>query len=108
MGFDLNALAAKTAVVTVTFMGQTATVMYNPSLLTQENITTAQQGGDQAFVGFFTELVKDWDVKRGTKKVPLTETGLKGVPIPFLKSVFTAIYLDARADPEAGKPSSDG
>lgn len=108
MGLDLNTIATKTAITKVDFMGQSALVTYNPSLLTQENILKAQTG-DSGFVEFFTELVKDWDVKRGPKKVPITQKGLETIPLPFLKAVFrTIMKTGSHGDEEEGKASSAG
>lgn len=107
MGLDLNAVATKTAVATVDYMGQSASVIYNPSLLTSENIGKAK-GGDDGFVEFFTELVKDWDVKRGPKKVPLTRKGLEGIPLPLLRAIFGAIMSSGGGTESEGKASSDG
>lgn len=108
MALDLNSLAAKTATTVVEFMGQSTTVTFNPTVLTAANITKAQSGGDDAFVEVFTELVKDWDVKRGTKKVPLTKNGLNSVPIPLLKAIFRSTAQSNGGSEEEGKNSSAG
>lgn len=109
MALDLNALAGKTAITNVSFMGQTALIHYNPSVLTASALTKAQSGGDDAFVEVFVDLVKDWDVKRGTKKVPLTKAGLSSVPITLLKAIFKGIATDGGSgSEEEGKTSSAG
>lgn len=108
MGFDLNALAAKAVTTPVDFMGLTATVTFNPSVLTADRVMLAQKS-DKGFVEVFTDLVTDWDVKRGPKKVPITEKGLMSVPLPFLKAVFSTIMrYNQTGDAEAGKASSAG
>jgi hypothetical protein len=103
MSLDLNALASRT----VDFMGQSAKITYNPSVLTSANFNRTKQG-DEEFAAFFTELVTDWDVKRGAKKVPLTLVGLQGVPILFLKAVFQQIMQLKDGDVEEGKASNAG
>lgn len=108
MGFDLNALASKSAVVNVEFMGQSALVTYNPAILTSENVSVAQKS-EAGFVSMFTDLVTDWDVKRGTRKVPIDEKNLHTIPLQFLKAIFGAILGDSQAGAaEEGKASSDG
>lgn len=108
MALDLNAIATQNRGLKVDFMGHNATVLYNPSALTAEAIAKSKTG-DAAFSEFFCELVKDWDVKRGTKKVPLNQKGLEGVPVPLLKAIFTGILRDGTAaDTDEGKVSSDG
>jgi hypothetical protein len=108
VAFDLNALATKTAICKVEFMGQSALVTYNPSILTANNIATARKVGDEGFVNFFSELVTDWDVKRGTKKVPINMKGLTALPMPLLKAIFVEIMGHSGKDDEEGKASSGG
>ena len=106
MGFDLAALAGNNAVTTVDFLGQSAQVTYDPNILTQKRITNGE-GGDDAFVILFAELVKAWDVTHAKKKVPLTIAALQGVPMPFLRTVFIHIMREAGSG-ESGKASSVG
>ena len=108
MALDLNAIATKRAAVTVNFMGQSAVVKYNPSLLTQSMVDEFRQGGDEDFLKSFCKVVVDWDVKKGTKKVPLTVAGLKDVPILFMRAVYKQIMADDSEVDEQGKDSSSG
>jgi hypothetical protein len=109
MALDLTSLAAKTHTIPVEFMGQTALVTYNPAVLTSANITKAQSGKDEDFIAVFTDLVKDWDVKKGAKKVPLTAKGLSEVPIPLLKAIFRGTAISGgTGSEEEGKNSSAG
>lgn len=105
MALDLNSLAGKTAVTTVEFLGQSAVITYNPVTLTADNFAKSQKG-DDSFTEFFAELVTDWDVKRGAKKVPLTVAGLRGVPLQFLRAVFAQIMSEKAGDSDEGKASS--
>lgn len=110
MALDLNSLATKSATISVVYMGQTAQITYKPSLLTQGNITKARET-DQRFTEFFCSLVKDWDVKKAQRKVPITTKGLMDVPYPFLRSVFQHILYETGNEgqvEEEGKPSSAG
>lgn len=107
MALNLDALAGKTASTTVEFMGQSAVVKYDPSALTAEAYNGMQKS-DSEFIVFFSALVKDWDVKKGTKKVPITKAGLNGVPLQFLRACFAQIMRDGLGDVEEGKASSGG
>lgn len=107
MALDLSAIATKSAVATVEFMGQTATVLYNPSLLTEENVSKAQNS-EEEFIAFFTDVVKDWDIKRGPKKVPITEKSLRSLPLPLLRAIFRTVLSSSGAEEQEGKNSSVG
>lgn len=109
MGLNLTALAANEATVNVDFMGQSASVTYRPSALTQKRLQrlAKQQDDEKALNEFFTELVTDWDVTKGKAKVPLTAEGLSDVPILFLRAVMAAI-MEAADSGEAGRLSNAG
>lgn len=94
MALDLNAVAVKRAKTTVNFLGESADITYNPSILTQEKVLTLRGGNDEDFFKVFCEIVVDWDVKKGTRKVPLTPAGLKAVPIIFLRACVKAVTED--------------
>lgn len=106
MGFDLSALVGKNAVTTVDFLGQSAVVTYDPNILTSDRLTKSDLG-DSSFMELFVELVKDWDVTKAKRKVPITVKGIGGVPMPFLRAVFIHIMREAGAG-ESGKASNAG
>lgn len=107
MALNLNSLAGKVATTDVSFMGQTAKVSYDPTYITKETLTRATSESDDAFLVMFATLVKNWDVTKGTKKVPLTTAGLAGVPLVFLRAVFHQIMSDAGSGAiDEGKASS--
>ena len=56
---------------------------------------------------FFIDVVTDWDVMHGRKKVPLTEAALKPLPLILLRAIFLAIMQEAGSG-EADRPSSAG
>lgn len=107
MGFDLNALAGKTAQVQVHFMGHTAIVTYDPSFLTADTMRKAGSNDDGIFGEFMTGLIKDWDLTKGKRKVPITPAGLSTVPIVFLRAVYQTVLRDSGDDSE-GKASNAG
>lgn len=92
MAFDLAAVAVNQASLTVDFMGQSAKIVYKPSVITQEALEKTTE--DDGFLSFFTECVATWDVTNGKKKVPLEIAALKAVPLVFLRAVFEAIMED--------------
>ena len=102
MPLNLTTLAGKTAKVDVEFMGQSTKVLYDPIVLTQENLDNAMTG-DTAFVEFFCKLVKTWDVQRSGKKVPITPNGLKDVPMLLLKAIYYRVMSDSATDTQEGK-----
>ena len=106
MGFDLAALVGKNATTTVDFLGQSAVVTYDPNILTSDRLTQSDMG-DSAFMDLFSDLVKDWDVTKAKRKVPITPKGLGAVPMPFLRAVFIHIMREAGAG-ESGKASNAG
>lgn len=106
MALDLNALAGKTAVTNVSFLGQSTKVTYDPTVLTADALNKAQTS-DEEFMPFFLTLVKAWDVTRGKGKVPLTKAGISSVPLVLLQAIFKTIMTEA-SDPTSGKASSDG
>lgn len=108
MALNLTTLAGKLASVSVEFMGQSTKVTYDPMAITAENIAKAQMGGDDEFVDFFCKVVKNWDVTKGQKKVPITQKGLEGVPLPLLRAVYYTVLSDSSDNAESGKASSAG
>lgn len=112
MGLDLNNAASNTAVADVTFVGQTVKVTYRPMVLTTERLENLDKpvkgrSSEDVFVEFFLELVADWDVRRGAKKVPLTTNSLKAVPLMLLRAVYLQVMREAGSG-EAESLSSDG
>lgn len=101
-GFNLDALAGQKAIAKVDFMGQSASLIYDPNVLTAKNVVEASSN-DDAFTAFFCSLVLDWDVKEGGRKVPITPERLKGIPLGFLKECWAAIRGSQNGDSEEGK-----
>lgn len=108
MGINLSTLAGKLAKTSVEFMGHTINITYDPTYLTQESMAKMQAGGDDAFIEFFTSLVKNWDVTKGNKKVPITANGLAGVPLLMLRAIYHGVMSQSDGDLEEGKASSAG
>lgn len=112
MGLDLSSVTLGKAETFVEFMGETAKVTYNPLILTADRLMkmdepTDDGSPDAGFLAFFSELVLDWDVKKGGKKVPLTPKALGGVPLVLLRTIFTHVMREAGSG-EVARPSSDG
>lgn len=106
MALNLTTLAGKMAKTEVPFMGQTCKITYDPMYLTQENVDKSTVSED-AFVTFFCALVKNWDVTKSNKKVPLTPAGIKTVPMLLLRAIYGAIMQVSEGDIDEGKTSSD-
>ena len=104
MGMDLDALVGKSATVNVNFMGLTALVTYDPVYLTASRINDMQKD-DKKFSKTFCKLIQSWDVTRGGETIPLTQEGLEGVPLVFLRAIFTTILAET-GDKNQGKASS--
>lgn len=108
MVINLTTLTGKFAKTEVEFMGQSCKIMYDPLQITQAAITKSQ-GNDDDFIEFFCSVVKSWDIQRSGKKVPLTKTGLQGIPLPLLQAIYKAVVFNSADDVEAeGKASNDG
>lgn len=107
MAINLSTLSGKLARTEVEFMGQTTKVLYDPMILTAENLHKAHNGSDDDFVEFFCKAVKSWEVRRANKPVPINPNSLKTLPLVFLRAIFHAMLNEAEAD-EQGKASKDG
>jgi len=101
MGINLNQLALDTAACVVEFQGYEANVTYRPNVLTPSRVMKMMEvaGEDDLgqIISFLVEIIDDWDVTRGKRKVPITEEGLKDVPFVFLKKVLFTIMEDMSA-----------
>lgn len=107
MALNLTTLAGKLGKTEVPFMGQTCKITYDPMVLTQERLAVAMQGTDDEFIDFFCEVIKNWDVTRSAKKVPLTPAGVKGVPMLLLKAIYNHVLSMGEGDYDEGKASND-
>lgn len=113
MGLDLNSATSNKATMDVSFVGQTVKVTYRPLVLTTERLEnleakpTEGRTSESMFLEFFLELVADWDVRRGAKKVPLTTAALKTVPLMLLRAIYLQVMREAGSG-EAESLSSDG
>ena len=97
MGLDLNNLADNTARVEFEIMGETGFVVYRPMLVTEERIRAIEvkaKADESPFAEFFTEVLADWDVMYGSKKVPINVKGISGLPLPLLRAIYVAILRD--------------
>lgn len=102
---DLANLSVNEATTVAYFMGQEAKITYRPMEVTPKRLEQVNSGNDEEFYQFFADVVSAWDVKKGPKKVPLTQEGLGDVPMALLRAVFNAIMSDTGQE-EAGKGSS--
>lgn len=93
MPIDLLNITADKAVTTVDFGGGTAKITYRPTVITQEQLEKLDTE-DDGTIQFLIAAVSDWDIKRGTKKVPLKLNELKTLPLPLLRAVALAILRD--------------
>jgi hypothetical protein len=108
MPLDLNQVAAKRAVTTVTYQGQTAQLTFNPSYLTAENVMAARNG-DSGLTNFLMEAIVDWDIRRATKKVPIKEVEIRKLPLGLVRAIFTELAGGGgTGDPTTDSNSNDG
>lgn len=109
MGLDISNLAGNTAEIEFDVLDETGHVTYRPNVITAERlerIDERQEPGEPSpFISFLVDVIEDWDVMRGSKKVPLTVEGLDSVPLPLLKLIYVAMMKDVAAG-EAGKASN--
>lgn len=110
MAINLASLAGKLARADVEFMGQSCRVQFDPLRITAEWMERTGGGSDEAFAEGFIEVVRSWDVmETAKKKVPLTLAGLKKVPLPLLKAIYSEVVFGSQTEVEdEGKASSDG
>lgn len=107
MAFNLSALAGQTVPAEIVFMGQTAKITYDPTVITTETLTKADQS-DTEFFGLFCDLVKTWDVTKAGKKVPITPKTLNDMPLVFLRAVFRAVLNDTQESAGEAVSNSNG
>jgi hypothetical protein len=93
MAIDLSNISVDKAVTTVAFGGQTAKITYRPTVITQETLDNLDSE-DDGTIKFILACITDWDIKRGSKKVPLNVKELKTLPLPLLRGVALAILRD--------------
>lgn len=108
MTINLSSVSLDKAETEVAYGGQTAKLIYKPGAVTREALERMDHQTDGDLV-FLKETLIDWDVKKGTKKVPITEASLKSLPMPFLRATIYAILGD-RGDSvgEVNGNSNDG
>jgi hypothetical protein len=99
MGLDLNSLASNTATVEFEVMGQTGHLTYRPSVVTTERVEgidqRAKADSPEGLYSFFLDVIVDWDVMTGSRKVPLTAKGIGSLPVVLHRAMFLAILRDA-------------
>lgn len=101
MAINLNQLALDTATVEVEFQGHTADVTYRPAAITTNRLSELQRSAvdddTDAITEFLVDVLEDWDVKRGSKKVPIDVENMGIIPMVFLRSIMFAIMEDSSA-----------
>ena len=108
MVINLTTLQGKAAKAVVEYMGQSCTVIYDPTKLTGEWVQRSK-GSDEDFSQCFAEIIRSWDIQKSGKKVPLTKSGLSTIPVPLLRAVYDAMVFGSATNIEdEGKASSDG
>ncbi len=117
MPLSLAKIANNTASVTLTFGGESATVMYYPSRVTEKTYAQLQalteineSNLEVSFAGLndmLSHLVKSWDVYEDDEQTvmfPLDAGRLAELPIMFRMQVISTIMGDIR--PEVMTPQS--
>lgn len=112
MALTLNKIANNVASVTFQYSGDSVTIEYYPSKVTEKTFAQlqsfAQTNADNIIAGFSTlngmlaNLIKSWDVYQDdaeTIMYPLTPDALAELPIAFRTKVMQEILGDIR--PEA-------
>lgn len=102
MPIDLKDVASDTATTTVDWSGQSADITYYPNIVTTEMVQKVQATEDvDEMAEFMARCIKDWDIKTGTKKVPVTAESFKALPISLVRAIFYAIAQDSTDPGEA-------
>lgn len=100
MSINLDNLALNKATTEVTYGGQSMTITFRPAATTQNRMDAINT--DDEIIGFVKEALVAWDIKQGTKKLPLTEKSLRDLPFALVGVIFRAIIAGgSEVDPEA-------
>lgn len=100
MAINLTNLAANKATKTVHFGGESMDVVYRPALITQERIEAVT--GDNAVVDFLLDVLVSWDIRQGTKKMPLNKASITKLPFELVGVIFNQLVTaGGDVDPEA-------
>ncbi|MFN8533846.1 MAG: hypothetical protein U0556_09885 [Dehalococcoidia bacterium] len=107
MPLDLAKQREKTKSLTFDWDGEAVTLTYRVHTLTArrmarlDELAAASSQGAAAvgLIEMFCAIVAGWDVMQGDEPLPIDETTLLDVDIPFLNACFDAIRQDRRPDP---------
>ena len=100
MPINLTAVMANTKTIQFEYEGQTMPLTYKPATLTAKFLSDLQDGQTaNALSEGFCELVTDWDLRNGTKKLDITPENVASLPIQMLRQMIQGIV----ADGEVGK-----
>jgi hypothetical protein len=88
------------------------TVVWNPSAYTPafeaELLARAEEHPTGAMAFACTSLLVEWDLENDEGPIPLTEEGLRNVPLSVMAQIFKQIRIMAQPTSEEGKASGDG
>jgi hypothetical protein len=108
------AKASPKKTVTVTYEGLEFDVVFDPfrytPVMESELEAASGEGGGpgRALRQLVLALVSDWGLRRGGRKVPLTEEGVAGVPVVVLDAIAGAVRDQSSVDPTTASSSNGG
>jgi hypothetical protein len=101
MGFDLSDLITNTRTITVhsALFGVDVTVTYAPAEYSNKAYalykTLVQQGEiTEAFAKVLCKLIRDWDITRDGKKLPVTQDAIDTLPVRLVGEIWSGIMDD--------------
>lgn len=85
---------ARTITVKVNAKGAKLTVTYDPAAVTRKELRTMTD------TQYLARALKSWDLTRGGKPVPITESALDDLPPEFLRTVTGFVRADVEDIPK--------
>lgn len=109
MPIDVKKIKGRVEEATVEYHGDTAKVEYYPDIITVEEVkkvdTAQREGNIDVLFEVLVELVKSWEFTYDGDPIPVSEAGMRLLPIPLLFKLFWSLQEDD-ANPEAERPSN--
>lgn len=89
MAINLSNVLANKATKTIEYGGESCEIVYRPGMVTQERLDSVNN--DAEIVTYVTEVLVSWDIRNGTKKLPISEASLNKLPFDLVTLIFRSI-----------------